>query len=198
MRHTALLLLVSLLLPLSLAARTPIEAAARSIGEVRAGYHDPDSLCGLMAARPLTPVEGLWELAGHGSLVAVELMSASPEIYSITLVRAADLGLLPGTLVGCLTPMAEAGAYDARLASTLNPSPGTLPRHSTYTVRFSADRAYLRLEPYGDTVKLNWWRMLLPYRWRLPLVRNQKSRPDVSGFRRVYPAPDPPLTPRYL
>lgn len=198
MRHISFILIFWLLLPFPQAARTPIEAAARSIGEVRAGYHDPDSLCNLMAGRPLNPVEGLWELAGHGSLVAVELASTSPEIYDMTLVRSADLGLLPGTLVGCLTPMAEAGAYDARLASTLNPSPGSLPRHSTYTVRLSADRAYLRLEPYGDTVKLNWWRMLLPYRWRLPLVRNQRSKPDVSGFRRVYPSPDPPFAPRYL
>lgn len=197
MRQATLLTLL-LVLALSLGARSPLDAASRAIGEVRGGYHDPDSLRAILAARPLTPVEGLWELAGHGSLVAVELLSMSPEIYTVTLVRAADLALLPGTVVGCLTPMAEAGAYDARLASTLNPKPRALPRHSTYTVRLSADRAYLRLEPYGDTLKLNWWRMLVPYRWRLPLVRNQKPRPDISGFRRVFPAPDPPLSPRYL
>lgn len=189
-----------LLLVVGHAARavTPLEAAARHIGEVRTGYHDPDSLRAAMASRPMLPVEGLWEFTGHGSMVAVELISRHPDIYGVTLVYASDLSLLPGTLLGCLTPMAEAGLFDARLIRELSPSPRSLPRHSTFTLRLSADGAYMRIEPYGETVKLDWWRLLIPSRRRNPLVRRGHERPDATGFLRLFPEPDPPLSPRYL
>ncbi|MDE5750212.1 MAG: hypothetical protein K2H87_05525, partial [Duncaniella sp.] len=192
MRSLTLLLILLLAGP-AVRAATPLEAAARRIGEVRAGYHDPDSLRAAMASRPLLPAEGLWEFTGHGSTVAVELLSSHPDIYGVTLVYASDLSLLPGTLLGCLTPMAEAGWFDARLMRELSPSPRSLPRHSTFTLRLSADGAYMRIEPYGDTVKLDWWRLLIPSRRRNPLVRHGHDRPDATGFRRLYPEPDPPL-----
>ncbi len=198
MRPLIALLLVWLASVPAARALTPLEAAARHIGEVRAGYHDPDSLRTALASRPLLPAEGLWEFLGHGSTVAVELLSRQPDIYGITLVYASDLSLLPRTLLGCLTPMAEPGLFDARLIRELSPSPRSLPRHSTYTLRLGSDGGYMRIEPYGDTVKLDWWRLFIPSRRRNPFVRRGHDRPDATGFRRIFPEPDPPLFPRYL
>lgn len=170
--------------------------ALQGAAQVLEGYRE-DSVMARMAVRPLRPVEGVWEVAGEGSRIAVELTQTAPERYSVVIVRGADPSLRPGTVMGWLTPAAARGAYAARIFTRRSDDGTLLLRPDSFTAQLDKDGAFLSIVPAGRKLRLNWWRMLLPYLYRQLVTPLEGTEPP-EGFIRVYPAPDPPLTPRYL
>lgn len=161
-----------------------------------------DSVRTRMATAPLHDVEGLWEVAGQGSLMAIERTDArwagGATVYAMVIVRSSSLALRPGTVIGYLTPGAEHGCYDSRIYGSRSASGISLSGPGRYTARLSDDSGFLSLKPYGRTLRLNWWRLLLPYMYRHAISPLEREPRGIEGFRRVWPAPFPPLNPRYL
>lgn len=163
--------------------------------EVLDGYRE-DSIRARLATEPLHAVEGLWEVAGEGSLMAVTRTS-TPGLYVMAAVRAADPAVRPGTVMGYLTAGAKRGSYDTRIYSSADDSGRVLVKPGKYEATLADDGATLAIRPYGRKLRINWWRLLLPYMYR-HLVTQVERNADLQGFRRVYPEPMPPLNPRYL
>ncbi len=195
----SLALLLSCAVPcVALCATRVLDSYAGTCGTVRGGYEDADSVMSRMARRPLHPVEGLWEMAGEGSLLAIELIGEDPAVYVMALVRGSDLGLRRGTVAGYLTPGARQGLYDARIYSARVDEGVLLMAPRSYEARLDTHGTRLELTRYGRGLRLNWWRLLLPYMYRGAVSPMERSAEGLEGLTRVWPAPLPPLTPRYL
>lgn len=126
-------LLTAILLALcafGLDAKGVLDTVSRD-GTVLPGFRE-DSVRARMSAAPLHDVEGLWEVAGEGSLMAVERISSSPDLYVMAVVRGTDSALRPGTVMGYLTPGAARGEFDARIYTSFTDE-GTPPRAPTDT-----------------------------------------------------------------
>ncbi len=160
-----------------------------------------DSVKARLAALPLHEIEGLWEFAGEGSVMAVERderTSGAATVYRMVAVRSTDLSIRPGTVMGYLTPSSKRGVYDARIYSTHTDDGTSLHRPETCTVTLGDDGSRITVRPYGKGFRVNWWRLLLPYMYRYLITRNDRSPGDIEGCIRIYPAPARPQNPRYL
>lgn len=170
------------------------------------GYDRPDSITGRLASMPLHAVEGLWRFASEGTLMAIERCDDTsndnpfdPEatVYHMVVVRAADMTLRPGTVMGYLTPTAKRGVYDARIYTSRHDNGTTLHSLKKFTLTLTDDDSRLAISGYGSSLKFNWWR-LLPYMYRHLFTRKEKSPGEIHGCLRVFPTPAVPTEPRYL
>lgn len=166
-------------------------------GTILPGYNE-DSVVERLSERPLHPIEGIWEVAGEGSLMAIEKVDERPTLYAMVLIQGYDLGLRRGTVMGWLTPGAAEGKYDARIFSS-RIDDGTLLVHpDRYEASIDKDEVRITIKPYGRSFRINWWRLLLPYMFRSAITPIERHSSGLEGFTRVWPEPIPPLTPRYL
>lgn len=171
--------------------------ALPSVSPVLNGYRE-DSVTVRMAQAPLRAIEGLWELAGDGALLAVERGGRqTPETYVIAVVYSPDAAIRPGTVIGWLTPAAAAGAFNARLYTARTDDGTRLTRTGNFTARLSDDGDALIIKPYGRKFRINWWRLLLPYNFKGVVTPLENVKDNIDGFRRVYPSRKP-RHPRYL
>lgn len=169
------------------------------------GYDTPDIVTSRMASAPLHTVEGLWRFASEGSLMAIERTDNRPldpddpgaDTYRIVIVRAADISLRPGTIIGYLTPTARRGVYDARIYTSRSDDGTRLHTPKKFTLTLVDDDTRLAIKTYGNSLRFNWWR-LLPYMYRRLITTREKSPGDIHGCLRVYPTPTKPIEPRYL
>lgn len=169
------------------------------------GYDTPGIVTSRMASAPLHTVEGLWRFATEGSLMAIERTDSRPldpdeagvDTYRMVIVRAADISLRPGTIIGYLTPTARRGVYDARIYTSRSDDGTRLHSPKKFTLTLGDDNSRLAIATYGNSLRFNWWR-LLPYMYRRVVTPREKSPGDINGCLRVYPAPATPIEPRYL
>lgn len=173
--------------------------------EIIAGYDHPDSVTDRLASLPLHSVEGLWRFASEGSLMAIERVGdadissteAGTMVYRMVIVRAADLSLRPGTVMGYLTPTAKRGVYDARIYTGRHDNGTSLHSPKTYTLTLNDSDSRVSISRYGTSLRFNWWK-LLPYMYRHIFTRKEKSPGEIQGCLRVFPPPSIPAEPRYL
>ncbi len=169
------------------------------------GYDNPDSIATRLGELPLHAVEGLWRFASEGSLMAIERQTskttgayeAETTVYRMVIVRAADMALRPGTVMGYLTPTAKRGVYDARIYTSRLDSGTALTSPKSFTLTLTDEDSRLSISDYGSSLRFNWWR-LLPYMYRYLFTRRDKSPGAIQGCLRVFPAPAVPSEPRYL
>ena len=168
------------------------------------GYADPDSIVARMNGMPLHSIEGLWRFASEGTLMAIERFKVpdgkySPEtsVYRMVIVRAADMALRPGTVMGYLTPTAKRGVYDARIYTSRLDNGTTLHSPKTFTLTLSDEESRLSISDYGSSLRFNWWK-LLPYMYRHLFTRREKNPGAIHGCLKIFPAPAIPAEPRYL
>ncbi|MCM1521649.1 MAG: hypothetical protein NC039_03230 [Muribaculaceae bacterium] len=166
------------------------------VSPILPGFRE-DSVRARMYESPLHEVEGLWEVAGEGTLMAVERVSSTPALYVMAVVYSADAALRPGTVMGWLTPGASAGSFDSRIYSSRRDEGTLLSSPAKYSARLADDGTSLTISPYGRKFRLNWWRLLLPYMYRSLVTPMERTKGNIEGFRRVYPE-STPLNPRYL
>lgn len=157
-----------------------------------------------LANLPLHLVEGIWEFASEGTLMAIERTDSSPRtpgtaatLYRMVVVRGADMALRPGTVMGYLTTTSKRGVYDARIFTSRNDAGTVLSSPKRYTISLTDDDSRLTIREYGKKLIFNWWR-LLPYMYRFVLSRHENRPPDMEGCVRLFPEPAIPLEPRYL
>lgn len=176
-------------------------SALTASAEVLTGYAEQDSVEARMDRLPLSPVEGIWEMAADGARFAIERAEASD---SETLPRELRLVILssplrrvrPGSVMGTARPTVKPGVYEAQINTKISELGSlTLPRKFTLTL--NSDQNALTIQPFKSPVKVNLFR-LIPYLYRV--VHLQNSRPEgLDGAIKIYP-PQPvnPLTPVYL
>lgn len=198
-----------------IAAAISVEGAAAAVrgggllddvpegSEVLEGY-EPDEVRGRLAESPLHSVEGLWEFASEGTLMAIERV-ATPEgrrggnatLYRMVAVRGADMALRPGTVMGYLATTSRRGVYDARIYTSRHDDGRQLSAPRTFTLTLTDEDSRLTIKEYGKKYVFNWWR-LLPYMYRYVVSRREREAGDIDGCMRVFPEPSRPLEPRYL
>lgn len=172
-----------------------------TVSTVLAGYNDVDSVAGRLAALPLCPAEGVWQMTDGGATFAIERAEPStayaPARLRMIMVRSPWRSIRPGTVLGHLEPTARPGVYEARIYSGFAQRTGlSLPR--AFSLKLNDERTVMTLAPFKSPLKFNLFR-LLPYMYRR-VVEPQQSRPDgLDGAVRIAPAADGhPLTPVYL
>lgn len=165
-------------------------------GTVLAGFRE-DSVRARLSQMPLHDVEGLWEVAGEGSLMAVE-RTATSGVYVMALVCGSDPSLRPGTVMGYLTSGATRGSFEARIFTGRSESGVILTHPGHYSATLTGGGETLAIKPVGRAFRVNWWRLLLPYMYRSLITPLERESRDTEGFRRVYPPAAMPLNPRYL
>ncbi|MDE5724652.1 MAG: hypothetical protein K2H88_02560 [Duncaniella sp.] len=197
-----------LLVTLSLLLFTVVPAPARKsvldgiprISETLAAYRE-DSVRERLSTLPLHEIEGIWEFAGEGTLMAIERAphsSGAATLYRMVAVSSSELSLRPGTVMGYLTPSSKRGIYDARIYSSHTDEGTRLWKPEKFTVTLGDDGTRITVKPYGRIFRVNWWRLVLPYMYRRVISRIERPAGDIEGCVRVYPAPSKPLNPRYL
>ncbi len=172
-----------------------------TVSTVLAGYNDVDSVAGRLAALPLCPAEGVWQMTDGGATFAIERAEPStahaPARLRMIMVRSPWRSIRPGTVLGHLEPTARPGVYEARIYSGFAQRTGlSLPR--AFSLKLNDERTVMTFAPFKSPLKFNLFR-LLPYMYRRA-VEPQQSRPDgLDGAVRIAPAADGhPLTPVYL
>lgn len=207
-RRLLLTLLLSALFLCAPAAKRIEKSVLENVpgrSQVVSGYSKPDSVADRLAQMPLHAVEGLWRFASEGSLMAIERNSdraageyeAETTVYRMVIVRAADMALRPGTVMGYLTPTAKRGVYDARIYTSRLDNGTTLHATKKFTVTLTDDDSRISISDYGSSLRFNWWQ-LLPYMYRYLFTRQEKNPGAIQGCLRVFPAPSIPSEPRYL
>ncbi|MBD5253704.1 MAG: hypothetical protein HDS51_05715 [Barnesiella sp.] len=161
-----------------------------------------DEAVSRLSSLPLHPIEGLWQMPGHESVVEIVRDSVSPsgEVarYRIEAIVSVDLAVTPGTVVGTVTPTAAYGIYDSRIFTDAEGDRRlipTSPRRCTITL--DNDESRLVARRYGRNIALRWWR-LLPYMFRWAVSVNSQNAPDTDGLVRIYPETSSPGVPVYL
>lgn len=174
-----------------------------STSEVLSGY-EPAIIRDRLGEAPLHVVEGLWEFASEGTLMAIEQVAADEgrrrsgaTLYRMVAVRGADMALRPGTVMGYLATTSKRGVYDARIFTSRHDDGTKLSSPKKFTVTLTDDDSRLTIKEYGKSYIFNWWR-LLPYMYRYVINRRDNSPGDIEGCVRVFPEPSLPLEPIYL
>lgn len=174
-----------------------------SRSEILAGFGG-DSARMRLASMPLHVVEGVWEFASEGTLMAIERVGSETSdrrsastLYRMVVVRGADMTLRPGTVMGYLATTSKRGVYDARIFTSRSDDGSSLSSPKRFTMTLTVEDTRLTIKEYGKRYVFNWWR-LLPYMYRYLISRRERSSGDIEGCVRVFPVPAIPVEPIYL
>lgn len=175
-----------------------------SLPAVAEGYSNIDSVRQRMSGMPLHELEGIWQLTGDGgSIIAIERIPATGTsdgltVYRMAVIESSEISVLPGTVIGYIAPSAKARQYDARIFTSRSDDYAMLTHPSRNLLTLSDDGTRLSFRPTSLKLRLNWWRLLLPYLYRGLVSPSTTERQVEDGCVRLYPTPLPPLNPRYL
>lgn len=159
--------------------------------EVLAGYEEDDvkSRCD---AADLQPIEGIWYYPDEKMTVVIERCSdavtAMIADYRIVLVSAADMSLLPGTVIGYCV---QSGARDKfRMWLYCEQDYDILENPQMCVATFKEDSGELLVERSEVKVKvrINFSRFLPQLFRGISIVPTKKEVEVPEGFRKVYPA----------
>lgn len=169
--------------------------------EVLPGYAERDSVTARMDRRPLSPVEGIWEMAADGATFAIERVDPSdseplPRQLRLVIISSPLRRVRPGSVMGTAHPTVKPGVYEA-LINTQISDLGALTIPRKFTLTLNSEQNTLTIQPFKSPLKVNLFR-LIPYLYRA--VRLQDSRPQgLDGAIKIYPPQTVnPLTPVYL
>lgn len=165
------------------------------------GYDTEEMVVRRMQSAPLHDIEGVWEMAGEGSLMAIERdpsTSGAASLYRMVVIRSSVISLRQGTVMGYMTPTSRRGSYEARIFSRLSDDHTKLTHPTRNVVTLDESGSRITFKPYGHKLRFNWWRLLLPYMYRSLFTPIERQRGDLDGCVRIFPAPAIPLNPRYL
>ena len=170
-----------------------------SESQVLEGY-DYNNVITRMKQSPLHNIEGVWQFLDSGTKIAIEQanddVANSPlhqYLYRIVIIKADQLSISSGTVMGYLRATAKQGYYDAQIY-THHGLEGFLSIPKTFTLIL--DDNTLVFNEYKTEIKINLWR-LIPYIYRVGVSVKDTRPKGLDGCVRIYPQ-SKPLTPRYL
>lgn len=166
--------------------------------------YDRDAVKARLDATPLHSIEGIWQFTTDGATVVIERdtdsgerpTSDTPMRYRMVIMRSPVRSVLPGTVMGYLSPTAKRGSYSATIFTDSDGGSRLLkPKKFTLTL---TDDSHLGFHKHGLKIKVRFWR-LLPYISRLGISTRDDSPRDLDGCIRIYPMPvTGPVDPIYL
>lgn len=152
-----------------------------------------------LSARPLGRIEGIWRFPAGGAVVAIERYGDGDTAtqFIMTIVSAPDRSLLPGTVIGTITPTSKPDTFKAQLLTSADAPAGAPSSPRSFTLTLTDGDSRLELRHHRKGVKLNWWR-LLPYMFRGVATPIDETPRDLDGCIRIFPSPSIGEDPRYL
>lgn len=144
-----------------------------------------DSVISQLRSRSLNAVEGIWQVAGMRSVIAI--VADGRDRYNILAIDVDAPAVIPGTKIGTARPTAKQGTYDAKIYTKASPD-GRMSRRADFIISVSADGNRITLHHYYKGLAVRMWRSI-PYLFGATL-RNRDTRPDdIDGCIRIWPAP---------
>lgn len=169
-----------------------------------AGYEDISIVKKRMAQSPLHRIEGIWQFPDDGAIIAIERKTGTDTRYDdvahylMVILRSPVRSVLPGTIMGTISPTAKKDHYSARIYTDSDGGSRLLkPKNFTFTIE---DDSRLIFQNNGG---LKWriypWR-LFPYIYKLGIrVSKPTSAPAIDGCIKIYPTESiTPQEPVYL
>ncbi len=153
-----------------------------------------DSLVRLWRARTPDAVEGIWQVAGMRSVVAV--VSDGRDNYKILAVDVDAPAVMPGCVLGYARPTAKADTYDAKMFTKALPN-GKMSKKADFLLTVHPESGRLTMRHYYRGVAVRIWRSL-PYLAGARLGMRDTRPEDIDGWLRLWPAPLKPPVPTIL
>lgn len=152
-----------------------------------------------LSARPLGRVEGVWQFPDGGAVVSIERAPGQDggERLIMAVVSAPDRMLIPGTVIGTVTPTSKPDIFAAQLFTSVESPSGKPSAPKMFTLALTCGDSRLELRHHRKGLKLNWWK-LLPYMFRGAVTQIDETPRDLDGCIRIFPAPALREHPRYL
>lgn len=155
------------------------------------GYADISIVKKRMSQSPLHRIEGIWQFPDDGAIIAIERPSASETSrdgaahYRMVILRSPVRSVLPGTIMGTISPSAKKNHYSARVFTDSDGGSRLLkPKNFTFVIE---DDSRLIFKSNGD---LKWriypWR-LFPYIYKLGVRVSKQSSSPIEGCIKIYP-----------
>lgn len=198
-----LLFALSLIVTLTAAANDFLKSLPGASALVE-GYADVDSVEARLAAMPLLPAEGLWQMTDGGAIIAVERyveptlpFQSQVSTFRLVMVKSPVRRVRPGTVIGYAVTTAKNGVLEARLYSDFaRESRLSVPR--TFYLQLSTDGSTLTFKAKKSRLAVNPFK-LLPYLYRHAVTIRQNTPDDLNGAVRLFPPMvSPRFGPRYL
>lgn len=172
-------------------AETSKELPFRS--EVLPGY-DEDEVMKRCDETDLQPIEGIWYYPDEKMTIVIErcndaLVGALAD-YRLVLVSAADMSLLPGTIIGYCTQSAERSKYRLWLYS--EQCDDVLENPQKCVASFNEARGEILVErsELKIKVRVNFSRFLPQLLKGISIVPTKSEVKVPEGFRKIYPEPE--------
>lgn len=188
-----------LVILISLSAHADFLHELPSESTILEGYANADTVEMRLSEMPLSPIEGVWQMAAEGATFVIERAENSTDLapaqMRIVIIRSPRRSVRPGTVVGHVVTTAKPAVYEARLYTSFAPRTGLISAKA-FSLEVKDDM--LVFTPFKSPIKVNLLR-LLPYMYRRA-ISTQTSRPEgLNGALRLYPrSAAHPLTPVYL
>lgn len=153
-----------------------------------------DSLVSLWRVRTPDAVEGIWQVAGMRSVIAV--VSDGRDNYKIFAVDVDAPSVMPGTVLGFARPTAKADTYDAKIFTKALPN-GKMAKKADFLLTVHPESGRLTMRHYYRGVAVRIWRSL-PYLTGARLGMRDTRPEDIDGWLRLWPIPVKPPVPVIL
>lgn len=155
--------------------------------EERGPVCDLDAARALCDSAPLEGPEGIWQYPEDHVAVLV-LKSGVGEGYQLTVVQSEDTSLLPGDVLGTLTPSLDPGKF--RLSIYTIRKKGRLSDLRDCLVTLSSDGETMRVEKAGVDFSFNPLGFLSGFRRVLRMKIKDPAADLPDGMTRIYPSYD--------
>ncbi len=153
-----------------------------------------------LSTSPVHRIEGIWQFTASGISVVIERyisdkIPSDATCYRMVLLRAPDRSIIPGSIMGYLSPTAKRDVYDSRIYTNFDGSIFMSAKRFTITM---TDDERLTFKPEKKGIKFNFYR-LLPRTFRIGISGQDTRDATLDGCIRIFPEPvNGPLEPRYL
>ena len=148
------------------------------------------SVGSLLASDRRDPIEGIWATTTDGSVVAVTAglsrggSRTMADTYLMILIDSPHPAIVPGTVMGVLSPLAKPGHYDAEIFTSRKSDRLCKPARFTLSL---ADRAHITMKEVHSGVKVS-FTIRIPYLSRFRVTRVDDRPDDLDGLIRRWPA----------
>lgn len=134
----------------------------------------PAHLDSIMAATPLTQIEGVWKLLPDNASIAIirqpgQNGAAGPLDFNIYLYSTVTARIAPGTLIGTLSATPVEQEYKASMV--LNPLTPSSRKEQDFIFKLNGP-AHISFIKENSGISVNLWR-IVPYLFRISVTQNK-------------------------
>lgn len=154
------------------------------------GYEDISIVKQRMGQAPLHRIEGIWQFPDDGAIIAIERQSEDQQLkgalrYVMVLLHSPVRSVVPGTIMGTISPSAKKDHYSARIYTDSDGGSRLLkPKDFTFVIEDNCRLIFKQRN--GLKWRIYPWR-LFPYIYKLGVRVTSQSTPPIEGCIKIYP-----------